>query len=289
MRVVQVDAGREMRGGQWQALRLARCLNERGIAAPLLAREGSPLHGEAVRAGLETHALSYRALSREAHRADLVHAHDARAHSLCAMVCGARFVVSRRVMFPIGSGWKYGRPRHYLAVSECVKRVLIDGGVPQEKITVVYDGVSVPDLPSSGEMVVIAASDDPRKGAARAVEACREAGCEPLVSYRLEEDLQRAALFVSLSESEGLGSAVLLAMAAGVPVVASRVGGLPEVIEQGVNGLLVDDGAASAIRALMEDPARRREMGLRARGTVAARFTVERMVSGTIDVYRSVL
>ena len=45
-------------------------------------------------------------------------------------------------------------------------------------------------------------------------------------------------MFVYITESEGLGSAVLLAMAAGTPVIASRVGGLPEAIEDGVNGLL---------------------------------------------------
>jgi glycosyltransferase involved in cell wall biosynthesis len=254
----------------------------------LIARPGSALARAAAEAGLETHPLTYRALSREAHRAQLVHAHDARAHTLAALVCGARFVVSRRVVFPIGGGFKYDRARRYLAISECVRRVLMDGGVPGEKISVVHDGVPVPEREASGEAVMVAASADPQKRVARAVEACRAAGVEPVVSNHLEADLARAGLFVYLSEAEGLGSAVLLAMAAGVAVVASRVGGLPEIVEHGVTGMLVDDDGGDAIRELMSCPERRRAMGRRAREVARARFTVEAMTERTLEVYRKV-
>lgn len=292
MRVLQVDAGREMRGGQWQALRLAAGLRQRSIDAPLLAREGSPLLHAAKREGLEVEPLTFYRLSRLSRECDLVHVHDARAHTLAAMVCGSRFVVSRRVAFPIGSSWKYARPRHFLAVSQHVKGVLEHGGVPGEKITVIYDGVPAPRSPATGDAVVIPASNDPRKGSALAVEACRAAGVEPLLSHDLESDLMRASVLVYLTESEGLGSAALLAMAAGVPVVASRTGGLTEVVEHGVTGLQVEndrDSVAAAIRELITDATRRKAMGLRARQIATQRFTLEQMIAGTADVYEAVV
>jgi hypothetical protein len=292
MRVVQVDAGREMRGGQWQTLRLLDGLRARGIDTALSARAGSPLFAAAERAGHAVTPLSFLALSRMAHAADLAHAHDARAHTLLAMVCGARFVVSRRVAFPIGSHWKYARARHYLAVSQYVKRMLIQGGVPPEKISVIGDGVPLPALASTGRLVLIPASRDPRKGTALAMEACRAAGAAPLVSERIEEDLKQAAILVYLSECEGLGSAALLAMAAGVPVIASRTGGLPEIVRDGETGLLVENAApaiASAIQSLLEDESTRLRLGNRAREIVAANFTVDHMVNGAVDVYRQVI
>ena len=292
MRVLQVDAGREMRGGQWQALRLAAGLRKLGIDAPLLAHENSPLFRAACGEGLEVEPLTFFRLSRLSRGCDLVHVHDARAHTLAAMVCGSRFVVSRRVAFPIGSSWKYARPRHFLAVSEHVKHILEEGGVPSEKITVVYDGVPAPATPAGGDAVVIPASDDPRKGCALALEACRTAGVEPLLSRDLESDLTRAALFIYLTESEGLGSAVLLAMAAGVPVIASRTGGLTEVVDHGVTGLQVENektSVAEAIRNLISDPGLRKTMGRRAYEVAARRFTLRQMISRTAGVYQAVV
>lgn len=292
MRVLQVDAGREMRGGQWQALRLAVGLREQGIAAPLLAHEESPLLAAARRQGLEAEPLRFLRLSRLSHACDLVHAHDARAHTMAALVCGSRFVVSRRVTFPIGSSLKYSRPLHYLAISSHVQGVLEQGGVPARKITVVPDGVPIPAVVSHGDAVVVPASDDPRKGQQLAVAACRAAGVEPVVSRDLEADLQRSAVLVYLTESEGLGSAALLAMAYGVPVIASRVGGLIEIVEDGVTGLQVENDAQAitdTLRRLLADPARRAAMGQRAREVAIARFTIERMVSSTAEVYRKVL
>jgi hypothetical protein len=292
MRVLQVDAGREMRGGQWQALRLAAGLHALGIEAPLLAPDRSPLFLAARREGLEVEALTFLRLSRLSWECDLAHVHDARAHTLAAMVCGSRFVVSRRVAFPIRSSWKYRRPLHFLAVSKHVRGVLQDGGVPDEKITVVYDGVPVPVEPARGDAVVVPASADPGKGEALAVEACRAAGVTPLVSEDLEGDLRRAALLVYLTSCEGLGSAVLLAMAYGVPVVASRTGGLTEIVEHGITGLQVDNDAASvagAIRDLLPDAPRREAMAARAREVASRRFSVERMVCETAKVYQALI
>lgn len=141
MRILHLDAGKEMRGGQWQVLRLIEGLAAAGVESTLLARAGSPLYREAKSAGWRVAAIGLTGAVRFSRGHDLMHAHDAHGHTLAAIVRGAPLVVSRRVAFPVGSRWKYGRARHYLAVSQFVKEVLMQGGVAEEKISVVYDGV----------------------------------------------------------------------------------------------------------------------------------------------------
>lgn len=100
-------------------------------------------------------------------------------------------------------------------------------------------------------------------------------------------------VFVLPSLTEGLPLTVLEALAACRPVVASRVGGIPEVITHGVNGLLVDpgdvQGLATAILGLLEDRERADRMGLKGRALVEERFTVGRMVDQTESVYAGLL
>jgi glycosyltransferase involved in cell wall biosynthesis len=99
-------------------------------------------------------------------------------------------------------------------------------------------------------------------------------------------------LFAMSSVTEGLGTSLLDAMACSRAVVATRVGGIPEVVDDGVTGCLVpprDHAAlASAIVRLLEDDRRRTRMGEAGRARVAARFTVERMIAETADVYTQV-
>lgn len=102
-------------------------------------------------------------------------------------------------------------------------------------------------------------------------------------------DLLKAAdLFCVSSYLEGMGTATLDAMAVGLPVVATRVGGIPEIVEDGVTGLLVPprdpEALAGAILTLARDPARRRSMGQEARGRVRA-FSADRTEEETRRVY----
>jgi hypothetical protein len=308
MRILHLDGGKEMRGGQWQVLRLIEGLGAAGIESTLLARPGGPLFAAAQEKGWRLERLGLRRLATLAREHDLIHAHDARGHTVGAIVGGAPLVVSRRVAFAIGSKWKYGRARHYLAVSEFVKSVLVAGGVPRDRISVVYDGVPLlaeqvmsgqagdPDcgpfrLPH-GHGIAPGNVDDPLKGAALAIEGARLAGVKLKLSTSLESDLLHAGFFVYVTHNEGLGSGVLLAMSAGVPVVASKVGGLPEVIRHGENGLLTEntpEAIAATLRRLVEDPALAQRLGEAGRRTVSERFTVDHMVRRTIEVYQQVL
>jgi glycosyltransferase involved in cell wall biosynthesis len=292
MRILHLDAGKEMRGGQWQVLRLVEGLAGAGVESTLLARSGGPLFEAASKRGWRVEPWGLVRTMLLARRHDLIHAHDARSHTLGAIASSGRLVVSRRVAFPVGSAWKYRRARRYLAVSEFVKSVLVAGGVPEEKIAVVYDGVPLIEPARGSSVVAPANADDPRKGAPLAAEAARLAGVELKLSTDLERDLRDAAVLVYITHSEGLGSGALLAMSAGVPVVASEVGGLPEIIHHGENGLLVDNtpqAIAAAVRLLLDDHAFARRVGDAARRTVMKRFTVDQMVRRTMEVYRQVL
>ena len=299
MRVLQLDGGREMRGGQWQALFLLRGLPGCGVEATLLAPRGSPLAARAAREGIPVLPLAPLALFRELRRAELVHAHDARSHTLAAFAPGPPLVVSRRVAFPVKTGFvsrrKYARAAHYIAVSHYVAGRLVEAGVPAAKISVVHDGVELPGARPAGPAggpVVAFDSGDPMKGAALAREAAALAGIEMVFTREPARDLPAAAVFLYLTRSEGLGSAALLAMAHGVPVIASRTGGLPEAVEDEVTGLLVENSPAAiaaALARLKKDPDLAQRLGRAGRERAAARFTAELMTRQTAAVYRKVL
>jgi glycosyltransferase involved in cell wall biosynthesis len=94
------------------------------------------------------------------------------------------------------------------------------------------------------------------------------------------------------SLTEGLGTSLLDAMALGRPAVATSAGGIPEVVEDGVTGLLVPPQHAApmaeAILTLLGDPALARRMGEAGLARVRTHFTAERMVASTLDVYERV-
>jgi len=286
MRVLHLDCGREMGGGQWQVLRLVTALRERGIESTLLARAGSPLFEKALEAGLAVKAWGIGNARRRISGVDLVHAHDARSHTLGLLMPERPLLVARRVAFAPRSRAKYGRARHFVAVSEFVKSVMRMAGIPDEKITVVYDGVPLLDR-SHGDTVIALAN----KGVDLAAEAARRAGVSFHISTDLESDLHRAALLVYVTECEGLGSAALLAMSAGVPVLASNVGGLREVISDGENGWLVENSAEAfaAILGAFGERCQTERMREAAARTVRERFTIDKMTEGTIEVYHKVL
>jgi glycosyltransferase involved in cell wall biosynthesis len=104
-----------------------------------------------------------------------------------------------------------------------------------------------------------------------------------------EQLLARAAVFVLPSHAEGLPVSLLEAMAAGCPVVATAVGGIPDLVKHGVNGLLVPPGApgalAEALRRLVTDRELAGRLGREARATVAARYTVERSLERLEQIY----
>jgi glycosyltransferase involved in cell wall biosynthesis len=105
--------------------------------------------------------------------------------------------------------------------------------------------------------------------------------------------LARAQLFVLSSRSEAFPRSVLEGMRAGLPVVASDVGGVGEAVTDGVNGLLVRtrsvDALSAALAGMIENASRRQLFGKAARHVFEERFRLERMVEQTAAVYATVL
>lgn len=100
-------------------------------------------------------------------------------------------------------------------------------------------------------------------------------------------------VFVLPSLHEGIPMVLLEALALSKAVVASRVGGIPEVLEDGVSGLLVETGdslqLARAIESLIEDPGKAKQLGIYGRARVQQHFTCQLMASRTVEVYRRLI
>lgn len=121
----------------------------------------------------------------------------------------------------------------------------------------------------------------------------RELGLERSVSFvgevrELQPFLSSASVFVLPSRSEGFSNAIVEAMAAGLPVVATRVGGNAEAVENGVNGFIVDsedvEAMAVAVTRLLEDEAMAQAMGEAGRKIAGERFTTDAMMRKVTDV-----
>ncbi len=299
MRLLHIDTGCEMRGGQRQVLLLLRLLTGVGHECVLLASKESPLRRAVAGLGIPVHDARLSRVWSLSANADLVHVHDAHAHTLAALAARAPIVVSRRVGFPVKrsslSRWKYARAARFLSVSRFVAGQLYAAGIPAGKVDVVYDAVD--DIPaqtcwSTDAPVVALANADPMKGRDLVEAACRLANVHSIFSNDLSRDLRRASMFLYISRSEGLGSAALLAMAMGVPVIASRVGGLAEIMEPGVSGICVENDPpqiAAAIKHLLTDPDFARGLIEKAHERIAAQFSKEILLDATLQSYSRAL
>jgi glycosyltransferase involved in cell wall biosynthesis len=323
-----VDTEEAWRGGQEALLTLARGLRTRGYRQTIVCPPASVLAERAHAAGFPIEKLGLRT-------ADIVHAHSGRALTVAfwktlgfSLGSGGCRVVTRHVAFQPRHPWlyrlKYTRTCHgIIAVSDAVRRGLIDNGVPAAKIEIIHTGIEMPEpaprdrsrlgadfvighmgafTEEKGQDVAVAAAALIHQSLPRARMVL--AGDGPLLSEirrKAPENVtfpgfitDRAAFFAALdlfimpSRSEAWGLAALEAMAQGVPVIASDVGGLPEIVEPGNGGWLVPAGdptaLARAITIAASDPDGLRVQGQKARER-ARLFSVDRMVEQTEAFY----
>lgn len=112
-------------------------------------------------------------------------------------------------------------------------------------------------------------------------------------SDRVGDYLAAADLLLLASDTEGTPGAVLEAAVAGLPTVATAVGGVPEFVEDGVTGVLVDPNdpvaGGEAVAALLDDPPRRRAMGAAARRRAEEGFLIDAVAARFLAFYRRVL
>lgn len=106
----------------------------------------------------------------------------------------------------------------------------------------------------------------------------------------LDRLLPSLDLVVHPAFMEGMGVSLLQASACGVPIVASKAGGIPEVVDDGVNGFLVEPGnpsdLANRVNELLGDPRLRQQMAQAGRDIALERFSIRRMAVDYLDLYR---
>jgi glycosyltransferase involved in cell wall biosynthesis len=169
-------------------------------------------------------------------------------------------------------------------------RVVMVGrlAAPKDPVTLVRALARVQGSPFAATIV----GDGPERPAVEA--EIGAAGLEGVVELAGERHdvaslLAGADVFVLSSRSEGAPLSVLEAMAAGLPVVASAVGGVPESVADGATGLLVPPGDAAALAAALEqllaDSALRRRLGAAGRERVRARFDLAELQRAHLELY----
>lgn len=155
MRILHLASGREWRGGQRQTWLLTTGLAERGIDQQLITREGGELARRAEEsrvpvvpvtwdAGLDPRVLPK--LVRVARNADVIHAHDAHAVTLASAASrfsGTPFIATRRMTRALRGKGPWRRAARVIAISQAVKRGLLDSGVPDPCIAIVTPAIDV--------------------------------------------------------------------------------------------------------------------------------------------------
>jgi len=339
--ILHVDTGRAFRGGQQALLTLARGLRERGHSQQIATPANSALTERANQDGLTSVPLgSVLDLRRALRGVQIVHAHSGRAQNLAflaAMRLPVVRVMTRHVAFepryPRIHALKYGAGCHgVIAVSEPVRRVLVNAGVPETKIEIIPNGIESPEKETSAEerraarlTYGIGENDfavghlgafTREKGQDVAMEAFailrdRMPGLRMILAgdgappvapdarvllpgfvTNRKEFFAALDLFIMPSRSEGWGLAAAEALAHGIPVVASDMGGLASIVEPGKTGWLVEPGdsraLASAIEEAASDPRRLKEMSSRGREG-SARFSTQKTADLTEGFYRRLM
>jgi glycosyltransferase involved in cell wall biosynthesis len=231
------------------------------------------------------------ALQRQAYR----FAHKVVANSRAAAAClEAEGIPADRVLIIPngvnaggGTTLRQGRP---------VTTILTVANLRAEKAHEVLLAAAAELRPRHPYLRFLIAGDGPRRGELKALAS--SLGLDDCVTFLGHQEdvpalLAEADAFVLPSRSEAFPNGAIEAMAAGVPVIASRVGGLLDLIDDGRTGLLVspDHSAAlaRAIESLVLSPARAAMLGASAREEVARRYSFDRMVRGFEDLYLSQL
>jgi glycosyltransferase involved in cell wall biosynthesis len=240
--------------------------------------------------------LAHLALQRAAYAA----AHHVVANSRAAAARLVREGVPPRKIVVIPNGLDEGRFRsgeaHRHRARSAVPRIVTVAKLRTEKAHEVLIGAAARVAATYPAAVFEFAGDGPREERLR--QAARAAGVGGRITFLGHRDdvpalLAEADVFVLPSRSEASPNSVIEAMAAGVPVVATTVGGIPELIEHGRSGLLVppDDPAAlaAAIVRLLDCEPEARQFAARARADVVARHSFGRMVAAFEGLYLSAL
>lgn len=339
MRIIHVLHSHGFGGAERHALWLMQGLQEKGhdliFAGPL----DSWLAEQCTQAGIKTHHLrmsgmydifSHLKLRRlvQNWQPDIIHGHLQRGACYAAAaaknipaICTAHATTARKHMQGC---------RHIIAVAEAVRINLLDAGYPEDRITVIHNGV--PDIaggkreqlrkelgiplnafalfnagrfiPDKGQDLLIKmmkqlpdirlylAGDETTKFGKQVRQMAADNKQICFMGYRA--DIQRLLpafdLYISSSRREAFGLSLAEAFAASLPVLATAVGGVPEVVQHNLNGLLVEheniEEMAAAVRLLADDRTKLADFARQARKTYQNKFNCQIMVNRVEALYK---
>lgn len=364
MSLFQIDAGKEWRGGQRQSLFLAKELKRKGLPFFFIVQPESPLHQKACEAELPVLPFKIRnefdlpailrlAWAMKRKKCLLVHFHDAHSAavgSVAASLAKVPFrIITRRVDFPLKKNY-FSRRKYMknvdaiIAISEGVKKVLVEGGVDPENVEVISSGIDFSSFEEDSSaltskdylhrefsfavddyLVGIVAHLADHKGHQYLIQAtkilkqqapkiktiivgegplsmeldrqAKELDVEDIIFFLgfrkdIPKILSSLDLFVLSSHLEGMGSSILDAMASRLPVVATKVGGIPEVVINGETGLLVPprnpSALARAILRLYSDKTLASRLGQKGYELVHRKFSAEAMAEKVVRLYEKI-
>lgn len=358
-RVLQVVSSSATSGAEKHLVILSRTLQKQGHHVVTVCPPHNWLPEELRSAGIHTLSMPMRGIGGVAtllrlvrivreQQIDIIHTHLTRAtyYGLLLGLLTRKPVVSTVHVFTSDPAYRWlsrlGNP--LIAVSEAVRRWLIEQGVPASEVQTVYNATDFVSLngantrtplevreefgvPLRSKLIGVFAKVAPIKGqdllieslpqvirlhpdvyvlfvgsnggefALRTQQRAKELGVHHHVIFTgLRTDVARLMQAVDVvtlpSRSETFGLAVLEAMALGKPVVATRVGGLPELVRDGETGILADLTVTSLVHALNEllsSAELRKRMGQTARNLACQYYTPERMVQRVEAVYARAL
>jgi len=374
LKVIHVIGGGEFGGAEQHIIQLLSLMPREGVRGKVVCFYEAGLSQALRERGIEVEVLRYgrfdwRLLSglKEVFRRDqpdIIHTHGVKANFFARLAAREmehiplvttvhsmlRFDYENRLAYTFTRMMENSTRRynsHFIAVSNALRRSLIEEGVPMELVTAVHHGIDVEaftpaatedhaarraelraawGLPTDayvigvvGRLVRIKGVDYVIRALPRIVRANprahliiigsgpEQAGLKQLAAqlglsrhvvfagFRQDiADCMRAIdCFVSASMSEGLGLNVLEAMASGLPVVVTGVGGILDFTEHEVNGLVIEprssDQLADALIRLMGDPELAARLGRTAREHVERHFSLAGMGRRTVSVYRKLL
>ncbi len=329
--VLHTEASPGLGGQEVRTLNEARWTAERGWRVLLACQPDGRLLERAREAGVETAPIRMRgpldpvglaALVRliRRERVDLVHTHssiDAWLGGMAARLCRVPVVRTRHVSIAIRRGlnpvyrWLADR---VVTSGEAIRQVVVGAGAPPERVIAIPAGVNLEEFPYGrrapdtareldlgspviGSVAMFRGS----KGHPQLLQAFAQVREKrPSASLLLVGDGIRRAWVQQLAQAAGLAESVvftpqalLQAFATGVPVVASRIGGIPEVVTDEETGLLVESDSvpalAGAIGRVLDDPEAAARRARAARALVEARFSHERAVDRLLQLYGELL
>lgn len=369
IRVLHVIGGGEFGGAERHILNLATAMDPQRVAITVCCLFADPFVKVAREEGTNAlaipmrHKLDFSIITKlrdviKQEDVDLVHTHGVRANlvgRLAARLAGRDTVVTTvhsllaqdypellsRLANMFIERASRGLTTHFIAVSGGLQKALLQQGIPEKKITVIYNGLNpddfkrnctpgawrkkmgiAPDVP----LVAMIGRLHPVKGHRFFLKAAADilqsrpdvrflvVGCGPeragLEEYAKHLEISDSVIFTGFVSDvseilpdlnllvipslwEGFGLTALEAMVVGVPVVATSVGGLPEVVEHGTTGLLVppadEAGLVRGIAWMLDHPREAGDMAQSAKAAVELKFTASVMARKTEDLYRRLL